>query len=480
MNLGRGFKVTNTDVKTNQGDPSFYDLADWKDYFLQSRAALLVVDPQNDVLVETASLGFWNVWKHARENNAIENNKQIIKACRAKGIPVIWAKQQLLAGGQDLVPGTWSGDLMTMIRTLIPNAFQQNTWETEIYDELAELISPQDIIICKHGSSAFEGTNLEKYLRDMNIEMILTTGFLTDFCVEATVRSACDRGYTAVAIGDACATENEKLHQKALKRIERLIGPVCNTEEMLELLEKHPAMTWLEFPTFNLEEMGSKLAQGISLNEMMDWKKYLNIEKTALLLVDPQNDNLNEKGSLSSFGYWKHAQDSRAVSNLVKLAEACRLRNIRVFWIKQNRLPGGKDIFPDSLDGKIMGLIHESMPGAFLGDTWDTDIFDELKPLIREDELIIEKATWSAFVGTALERYLNTLGITNLIMCGFLTDFCVESTARNASDRGYFTIVVKDACATTDQEDHDLALARFDRLIGPVVSTEELVEFLSK
>jgi nicotinamidase-related amidase len=167
------------------------------------------------------------------------------------------------------------------------------------------------------------------------------------------------------------------------------------------------------------------------------------------------------------------------VENVKRLVEVCREKGIKVFWIKQNRLPGGKDIFPGTFDGRMMESIHGLLPEAFLGGIWDTDIYDDLKPFIRDDEILIEKAGWSAFEATPLERYLNLLGTNTLILCGFLTDFCVEATARSASDKGYCTIVASDACATSSQEAHEMALARFDRLIGPVVTTEALAEFVA-
>jgi ureidoacrylate peracid hydrolase len=459
---------------------SLYELAGWREYFKKAPAVLLVVDPQNDVLDEKGTLSFWNVWKHAREIGAVGNMKRVIRSCRAKGIPVIWAKQYRLAGGKDVFPGTFDGDLLSLIRTIIPNAFMQDTWETEIYGELLEVMEEKDIVLGKHGSSMFEGTNLDKLLKSLGVKALIVTGVLTDFCVEATVRSACDRGYLAVTVSDACATENQELHEKALRRLERMIGPVTDTEGLLDLLEKYEVPPRPKQPRyFDLQKVGESLGKGLSLNDIVKWANYLKPEKTAFLVIDAQNDNLHERGSLNFLGAWKAAKESGAVENVKKLVEACRAKGVPVFWIKQNRLPGGRDIFPGTLDADMMNLIHAVLPGAFLGDTWDTDIYEELKPLVREDELVIEKPGWSAFEGTALERYLNSLGIDTLIVSGFLTDFCVESTVRQASDRGFFTIVVSDACATTDREAHELALARFDRLIGPVISTETLLETLA-
>lgn len=459
---------------------SLFEAAGWREHFKNSRAVLLVVDAQNDVLDERGTLNFWHVWKHARENDAVENLKRVIRACRTAGIPVIWARQYRLAGGRDVFPGTWDGDSIALIRTLIPDAFMQDTWETEIFHGLADLVDPQDIVIGKHGSSMFEGTSLEKYLKNLGARVILTTGFLTDFCVEATVRSACDKGYLAVTVRDACATENEAIHRKALERMERLIGPVASTEEVVSLIRdtRGAGAPPHEKREYDLREIGARIAEGVSLNDIVDWKRYLDRERTALLVVDPQNDNLHEKGSLSFIGSWKQARETGAVENVKRLVDACREKGIRVFWIKQNRLPGGKDIFPGTFDGKVMESIHGVLPDAFLGGTWDTDIYDDLKPFIRHDEILIEKAGWSAFEATPLERYLNLLGTNTLIVCGFLTDFCVEATARSASDKGYCTLVASDACAASSQEDHEMALARFDRLIGPVVATDPLVAFI--
>jgi len=460
---------------------SLYDLAGWMEYFKKSPAVLLVVDPQNDVLDEKGTLSFWQVWKHARENKAVDNIKRLIPLCREKGIPIIWAKQYRLSGGKDIFPGTFDGDLLSLIRTIIPDAFMQDTWETEIYENLTGFIDPKDIIIGKHGSSMFEGTNLEKYLKNLETKVLMVTGFLTDFCVEATVRSACDKGYLAVTIKDACATQNEEIHQKALKRMERLIGPVIDSDNMINLLKEYetPVLAKSE-RRFELNEVGKRMAEGISLNDIVGWPQYSRKDNAALLVIDAQNDNLHEKGSLNFMGTWKLAKETGAVENVKRLVKTCQESGVRIFWIKQNRLSKGKDIFPDTFDAKIMGLIHGTLPNAFLGDTWDTDICDELKPLIKKDELVIEKPGWNAFETTPLQRYLNHLGISTLIVCGFLTDFCVESTVRSASDKGFLTIVASDACATSTQEDHDMALERFDRLIGPVADSETLVGIIKK
>lgn len=146
------------DMETPTGNQAYniFENAGWKEYFKRSRTVLLVIDPQNDVLDEKGSLSFWQVWKHAAENGSIKNIMKLVPACRKAGVPVIWGKQYRLEKGRDVFPGTWDGDSLTLIRTLLPDGFMENTWETDIYHELAEYVDDMDIVIGKHGSSMFE------------------------------------------------------------------------------------------------------------------------------------------------------------------------------------------------------------------------------------------------------------------------------------------------------------------------------------
>lgn len=473
--------MANIDAKKMLEDNSIFDLSDWRHYFKKMGTVLLVVDPQNDVLDEKGNLGFWQVWKHARENGSIENIKRIIASCRAKGIPVIWAEQYRAAGGRDVFPGTYDGDSLSLIRTILPEAFLGGTWETEILPELAECMDEKDIVIGKHGSSMFEGVNLEKHLKTIGAGSIIITGFLTDFCVEATARSACDRGCLPITVSDGCAAQGAETHDPALERLSKSIGPVIDTEGLLSLLDEKGVGAAPAAPrTFDIEEIGAKMAEGLSLNDIVEWKRYFKKESTALMVIDAQNYNLHEKGGFSFSGLWKQASDNGASGNVKRLVQTCHEAGIRVFWTRHNRPAGGKDLFPGTLDARMMETIHEVIPKAHMGGTRDAEIHDELIHLVRADDIVVDKPGWSALEGTSLERYFNHLGINTIIACGFSTDLSVESTARSASDRGYMTVIAKDACAAANQKDHDAALERFDRLIGPVTTTDDIMEILNK
>ena len=82
---------------------------------------------------------------------------------------------------------------------------------------------------------------------------------------------------------------------------------------------------------------------------------------------------------------------------------------------------------------------------------------------IRDGEIVVEKDVNSGFIGTSLEVDLRRRGINRLVIVGFFTNFCVETTTRMAGNLGFDTYLVHDGCATTnriglDGTDHDAQL----------------------
>ena len=81
----------------------------------------------------------------------------------------------------------------------------------------------------------------------------------------------------------------------------------------------------------------------------------------------------------------------------------------------------------------------------------------------------------SAFNASDIDRVLRNLEVRTLIAAGVGTDVCVESTARDAVDRGFNCIIVQDACATLDECSHDAALLAFAKWFGKVATTREVI-----
>jgi nicotinamidase-related amidase len=106
------------------------------------------------------------------------------------------------------------------------------------------------------------------------------------------------------------------------------------------------------------------------------------------------------------------------------------------------------------------------------------EILDELKPLPGEH--VLRKTTIGAFASTNIDSLLRALGCEQLYLTGVSTNMCVETTAREAADRGYGVTLVEDACGTTHEDLHQVTMRNFQRLFGRVRSCEEALAELQQ
>ena len=97
----------------------------------------------------------------------------------------------------------------------------------------------------------------------------------------------------------------------------------------------------------------------------------------------------------------------------------------------------------------------------------------------ESNERVVNKITPSGFTSSELELILHTYGATDLLFTGVSTNMCVESTLRDASDRGFGCVLVEDACGADTEEYHDAALTVMQRLYGHVLSTDEVLDRLA-
>jgi nicotinamidase-related amidase len=94
---------------------------------------------------------------------------------------------------------------------------------------------------------------------------------------------------------------------------------------------------------------------------------------------------------------------------------------------------------------------------------------------VQEGDLIITKRQWGAFYGTDLELHLRRRGIRTVILTGIATHIGVESTARDAYERGFEQIFVEDATASPNEEAHKASFSLIFPRIGRVRSTEQVL-----
>ena len=152
------------------------------------------------------------------------------------------------------------------------------------------------------------------------------------------------------------------------------------------------------------------------------------------------------------------------VANAAKLADACRARGAYVVLVHVGPSPDGRDALHPITDP----LPPRSPPAP----GWD-EIVPELGP--KPGDHIVRKRQWGAFYGTDLDLQLRRRGIDTIILCGISTNFGVESTARDAYERGYNQIFVEDACSSRAAEDHAFPFRAIFPRLGVVRSTEDVL-----
>ncbi|KAI4266899.1 MAG: hypothetical protein L6R38_008490 [Xanthoria sp. 2 TBL-2021] len=118
--------------------------------------------------------------------------------------------------------------------------------------------------------------------------------------------------------------------------------------------------------------------------------------------------------------------------------------------------------------------------GSIAKGSKDWELMPDIDPLATENENpIIHKNTYDAFINTNLAAVLEEKGIERVVVCGVMTDCCCDTTARSAFNQGFETWLVKDACGTASKKQHEAGLNGFGYAFGEVLETEEVVKRLS-
>jgi nicotinamidase-related amidase len=105
-------------------------------------------------------------------------------------------------------------------------------------------------------------------------------------------------------------------------------------------------------------------------------------------------------------------------------------------------------------------------------------ILEELTPLPHE--IIFRKRSFGAFNSTNFENFLREIGVETLLITGCVTNYCIETTVRDAADRGFSVIVTDEAVAGFDQASHDATMGSFRGGFAAVVPTADQMIALLK
>ncbi len=179
---------------------------------------------------------------------------------------------------------------------------------------------------------------------------------------------------------------------------------------------------------------------------------------TALVIIDMQRDFLEPGGFGETLGN-DVSLLARAVAPCADVLAAARAAGILVVHTREGHLPDLSDAPPAKIErGAPSKRIGDPGPmGRILIRGEDGhDIIPELYPL--KDEIVIDKPGKGAFYATELDDVLQDYRIANLLVCGVTTEVCVNTTVREANDRGYRCVVLADCCASYFPEFHEMGL----------------------
>ena len=196
-------------------------------------------------------------------------------------------------------------------------------------------------------------------------------------------------------------------------------------------------------------------------------------EETALVVVDMQNGYVDPEGGLAQAGMSIPDADT-IVDNTAKLVRACHDADIPVLFSRQEHWPDDHTRAKHRLP---MHLSKNKLRVAKRG-TWDSDIVPALQEEIRSEDHVFVKHRMSCFFDTNLDTKLRMLDASLLIVCGLVTNVCVESTIRDAYFRDYDIMAVGDGMGSWIQDLHDATLKNVRLLFGEVHSTEEMLSLL--
>ena len=185
----------------------------------------------------------------------------------------------------------------------------------------------------------------------------------------------------------------------------------------------------------------------------------LNWSSTALLIIDMQRDFLEPGGFGETLGN-DVSQLARAIEPTAALLKAARAMGMLVIHTREGHLPDLSDAPPAKLargapslrigdPGPMGRILIRGEPGH--------DIVPALYPLPGEP--VIDKPGKGAFYATNLGLILANRGIENLLVAGVTTEVCVNTTVREANDRGFRCIVLSDCCGSYFPEFHQMGLA---------------------
>jgi nicotinamidase-related amidase len=200
-----------------------------------AETAVVLIEYQNDFTSPGGAL-HGAVENVMNSTGMLPNTVAAVKAARDAGATVIHAPISFAAGYGEINPKPY-GILAGVVEN---NAFVKETWGAGIVDDLTP--ASGDIIVeGKRGLDAFMSTNLDFILRSRGIRNVALGGFLTNCCVESTMRTAYEKGFDVFTLVDCVAATSQEEHDNAIAKDYPMFSHPVTSAEFVASLQGGPA-----------------------------------------------------------------------------------------------------------------------------------------------------------------------------------------------------------------------------------------------
>ncbi|MGH7848041.1 MAG: cysteine hydrolase family protein [Candidatus Binatia bacterium] len=381
--------------------------------FADGRAAVIIVDAQNDFLHPEGLMAKRGQTPPDQTtlDRFVQNCRELARSARNQGLPVFHAVTSLRADHSDsaLAPAWRERGLGPESGFLI-----EGSWGAQIIAELAP--EKGDYVLAKKGHGAFRDTLLDRTLTNLGAIhcFVIGCGGVSGG-VDDTARQAAPLGYEVTVVSDATYPVDEYqlscLDHKA---------DVKSTQEVLSLLQNG---NWRVESAEQKDRLGKNFA---------------------LLVVDLQNDSIHPRGANALYGGSKltPAEFEMVVRNNQKLMTAMRKKGYSVIHTLPEYRPDEIDFFGSASYYRRRSA--EMPPGTkHKQNSWGNEFVEGLEP--AEGDIVLVKKTNSAFTFTGLQRLLRNLDVGRCIVTGGSIRGCVNDTIRDGIALGYEMIPVSDA-----------------------------------
>lgn len=192
--------------------------------------AILLIEFQNEWLSSDGSLHFI-IKDQLEQKNLVTNTHYLLQEARKKGVTIIHVPLSFTLNYQEVQP-----DVKALVSVIKENKrFQQETHGSKIHPSFAPTTS--DLVAeGRKGISGFSGSNLDYLLRARGIRHVAVAGFLTEVCVESTIRDAYDRGYHCTLLSDCTVAHTIEDQMYTEERIMPYFGNVLTAKKIINKL----------------------------------------------------------------------------------------------------------------------------------------------------------------------------------------------------------------------------------------------------